>query len=83
LSVGKILVYEGSGSTSEITHPDLVILVTDVKAIFLIFYSHYNIWELYLLGLKSKVFCKKFNQIPTQHHEQGTHSAKIGTALME
>ena len=59
-------------------------LVTDdghVKAISLILSGQYHIWELYLLDLKSKVFCKKINQIHTQKHGQGTHSAKIGTVV--
>ena len=36
------------------------------------------IWDLYVLGLKIKVFCtKKIQQPNTQNHGQGTHSAKM------
>ena len=34
-----------------------------VMAIFQILYGQYHICDLYVLGLKSKVFCKNNNQI--------------------
>ena len=50
-----------------------------VKAISQILYGQYHIWELfgsYVLGLKTKVFCRK-NKQNTFSHGQGTHSAEI------
>jgi hypothetical protein len=38
------------------------------------------IWELYVLGLKFKVFCKK-TKSNTPNHEQMAHSAKMGTVV--
>ena len=38
------------------------------------------IWELYVLGLKTKVFCRK-QQPNTQSHGQGTHSAEMGAVV--
>ena len=36
-----------------------------------------SIWELYVLDLKTKVFCRKEKGPATFSHGQGTHSAKI------
>ena len=36
-----------------------------------------SIWELYVLDLKTKVFCRKENQLLTLSHEKGTQSVKI------
>ena len=34
-----------------------------VKALFQILYGQYHIWELYVLDLRTQVFCRKKNQI--------------------
>jgi hypothetical protein len=34
-----------------------------VKDIFQILYGQYHIWDLYVLGLKTNVFCRKNNQV--------------------
>ena len=39
-----------------------------------ILYGQDHIWDIYVLGLKTKVFCRKNNQI---HFPIPTHSAKI------
>ena len=46
-----------------------------VKAISQILYGQYHIWDLYVLGLKTKGFLWE-KQPDTLSHGQGTHSAK-------
>ena len=36
-----------------------------------------SVWELYVLDLKTKVFCRKEKEPATFSHGQGTHSTKI------
>jgi len=50
-------------------------------AISQILYSQYLgfIWDSYVLGLKTKVFCRK--KPNAQNHRQGTYSAKMGAVV--
>ena len=42
-----------------------------------IIFGQYHIWDIFGLGVKSKVFCRKKN-LNDGNHEQGTDSAKMG-----
>jgi len=50
-------------------------------AISQILYGQYLgfIWDSYVLGLKTKVFCRK--KTNAQNHRQGTYSAKMGAVV--
>ena len=50
-------------------------------AISQILYSQYMgfIWDSYVLGLKTKVFCRK--KPNAQNHRQETYSAKMGAVV--
>ena len=56
-------------------------LITDygrVMAISQIFHGQYYIWDIFGLGLKSKVFFIEKKQLNNGNYEQATHSAKMG-----
>ena len=48
-----------------------------LMAISQILFGQYHIWDIFWLGLKTKVFLWK-KQLNDGNHEQGTHSAKMG-----
>ena len=59
-----------------------MVLITDdgrVMATFQILYGQYHIWDIYVLGLKTKVFCRTTTN--AQNHGQGTHSAMMGAVV--
>ena len=50
---------------------------TEVRRLFSKFFTaNILFWELYVLDLKTNIFCRKKDPA-TLSHEQGTHSAKI------
>ena len=64
---------------------DLIGLTTDVRHVKALLNSLQTIsylgviWKLYVLGLESKVFCKKQPNTPNHWHE--THSPRMGTVV--
>ena len=50
-------------------------------AISKIIYCQYHIWDIFGLGLKSKVLFFVEKHVNDENHEQGTHSAKMGANI--